>query len=71
MGKRKSSKAPPKKAMQKVPTTFNCPFCNHEGSVECRLDREKEFGELHCRICNEKYRTLITRIQITCRRMDR
>jgi hypothetical protein len=23
--------------VRRVPTTFNCPFCNHEKSVDCRL----------------------------------
>lgn len=38
MGKRKSSKkAPPKRGPGKVPTIFDCPFCNHEKVVECKL----------------------------------
>eukprot|EP00850_Spirogloea_muscicola_P005310 SM000024S07772 [mRNA] locus=s24:312940:313684:- [translate_table: standard] len=55
MGKRKSSKPPPKKVQQKLPTSFACPFCNHEGSIECRLDKVNMVGEAVCKICAEKY----------------
>jgi hypothetical protein len=40
MGKRKKGrkKPPPKKKIPtKVPTVFDCPFCNHEQTVECKL----------------------------------
>lgn len=39
MAKRKSRKTPKptKKKKPKVPTIFDCPFCNHEKSVECKL----------------------------------
>ncbi|GBG63319.1 hypothetical protein CBR_g37676 [Chara braunii] len=62
MGKRKSSKPPPKKAVQKVPTVFSCPFCNHDGSVECKLNFVNQVGELVCRICQEKFRMTIDRL---------
>ncbi|KAI5062283.1 hypothetical protein GOP47_0022822 [Adiantum capillus-veneris] len=60
MGKRKSSaKPPPKKKMEKLSTVFSCPFCNHESSVECRMDRKNSIGEVNCRICQEHYTTQI------------
>lgn len=60
MGKRKSSsKPPPKKRQEKLNTVFSCPFCNHENSVECRMDRKNALGEVFCRICEEKYTTQI------------
>lgn len=51
MGKRKSSKAPPKKAQEKLAVTFNCPFCNSSKSVVCTLDHEKEMGSVRCNQC--------------------
>ena len=41
MGKRKKGKkAAPQKPLfmrMKIPTTFKCPFCNTEESVECKM----------------------------------
>ncbi|XP_077221244.1 transcription elongation factor 1 homolog [Tasmannia lanceolata] len=60
MGKRKSrTKPPPKKKMDKLDTVFNCPFCNHEKSVECTFDRDNKIGMTSCRICQESYSTSI------------
>jgi len=60
MGKRKSSKkAPVKKRVQpKVPTIFDCPFCNHEKTVECQ-DRDKNIGLVRCRLCSEDFQVRI------------
>lgn len=60
MGKRKSRKAPPKRIQQKVPKVFDCPFCNHENSVECKLDHKTAIGVVHCRVCAANYQTQIT-----------
>mmetsp|Transcript_5888 Transcript_5888/g.11230 ORF Transcript_5888/g.11230 Transcript_5888/m.11230 type:complete len:82 (-) Transcript_5888:133-378(-) len=62
MGKRKSAAPPPTRIIHKVPTQFNCPFCNHERSVECKLDRAAQVGEVSCRICNEKFSTEINNL---------
>ncbi|KAH8938756.1 hypothetical protein BDL97_16G101400 [Sphagnum fallax] len=60
MGKRKSAaKPPPKKSQEKLATVFSCPFCNHDNSVECRMDRKNQIGEASCRICQEKFSTPI------------
>ncbi|OEL12985.1 Transcription elongation factor 1-like protein [Dichanthelium oligosanthes] len=58
MGKRKSrtSKPAPRKP-QKLVTEFTCPFCNHPGTVECRIDVKYKFAEASCRICQETYAT--------------
>nr|BAX24971.1 hypothetical protein [Oryza minuta] len=49
MGKRKSrmSKmlATAKKAAPKLETAFSCPFCNHGGAVECRIDLKHMIAE--------------------------
>jgi len=60
MGKRKSAKKPqPKKRQQPVPTTFDCPFCNHERTVECKLDKEKLIGQVRCSVCDASYQMVI------------
>ena len=42
MGKRKSSKPPPKKQRPKLDVAFNCPFCNSNKSVTATLDYDAE-----------------------------
>ena len=39
MAKRKSAKQDRKKAAYKLPTEFDCPFCNFKKCVECKLYR--------------------------------
>ncbi|KAF2731219.1 Elf1-domain-containing protein [Polyplosphaeria fusca] len=60
MGKRKSSKkvqGPKKK--EKLPTTFQCLFCNHEGSITCSLDKKSGVGSLQCKVCGQTFQTTI------------
>ncbi|KAL6606686.1 hypothetical protein ACP70R_042339 [Stipagrostis hirtigluma subsp. patula] len=60
MGKRKSRTAKlaaqPRKA-PKLDTAFACPFCNHAGSVECRIDLKDRIAEASCFVCKEAYST--------------
>lgn len=42
MGKRKSSKPPPKKQRPKLDVAFNCPFCNSNKSVSAIMDWDSE-----------------------------
>ncbi|KYQ91094.1 elongation factor 1 [Tieghemostelium lacteum] len=57
MGKRKSSKPPPKKAVPKLAKQFDCPFCDHTQTVECTLDKGQ--GVALCRTCNASFTTTI------------
>jgi len=61
MGKRKSRKTKPvaKKRQLTVPTNFDCPFCNHEKSVECKMDRERSIGIIRCSVCDASYQMII------------
>ncbi|KAL6043826.1 Transcription elongation factor 1 [Balamuthia mandrillaris] len=56
MGKRKSRKKPVKRVAAKVPTAFDCPFCNHEKAVECKIDKENSIGIVSCNICSAEYK---------------
>eukprot|EP01094_Clydonella_sp_ATCC50884_P008567 TRINITY_DN18150_c0_g1_i1.p1 TRINITY_DN18150_c0_g1~~TRINITY_DN18150_c0_g1_i1.p1 ORF type:complete len:119 (-),score=42.78 TRINITY_DN18150_c0_g1_i1:115-471(-) len=61
MGKRKSSKKPvARKAQPKVPKVFDCPFCNHEQTVEANIDKLHSIGTVSCRVCGAKYQMNIT-----------
>lgn len=58
MGKRKSSSKPqgPKKK-EKLPTVFQCLFCNHEKSVGVTIDKKAGVGNLHCKVCGQVFQT--------------
>ncbi|RWR90478.1 transcription elongation factor 1 [Cinnamomum micranthum f. kanehirae] len=63
MGKRKSrTKPPPKKRLDKLDMVFNCPFCNHEKTVDCLFDRGNKIAELSCGVCKESYNTSINNL---------
>ncbi|CAG98764.1 Elf1p [Kluyveromyces lactis] len=60
MGKRKkSSRGPAKKIVQRLDTAFNCLFCNHERSVSVTMDKKNNIGSLHCKICGQSFQTRI------------
>lgn len=62
MGKRKSSKPPPKKQKPKLATTFACPFCNSDSSISCQFDRVREVGTVSCSVCKSTFTTKISKI---------
>ncbi|EIE77857.1 hypothetical protein RO3G_02561 [Rhizopus delemar RA 99-880] len=47
MGKRKTKRKPQKKLKDKLDTQFNCVFCNHENSVDCKIDNANKLGHLN------------------------
>ncbi|KAJ4353799.1 uncharacterized protein N0V89_005529 [Didymosphaeria variabile] len=57
-GKRKSAKKPqgPKKK-EKLPTTFQCLFCNHENSVSVSIEKKSGVGNLQCKVCGQTFQT--------------
>ncbi|KAH6626355.1 hypothetical protein B0J18DRAFT_138979 [Chaetomium sp. MPI-SDFR-AT-0129] len=56
MGKRKSSSKPQgPKRRDPLPTVFTCLFCNHEKSVEVKLDKKAGCGWLDCKVCGQKF----------------
>mmetsp|Transcript_21809 Transcript_21809/g.32387 ORF Transcript_21809/g.32387 Transcript_21809/m.32387 type:complete len:123 (-) Transcript_21809:1014-1382(-) len=62
MGRRKSRRKPEAKKVYTIPKTFDCPFCNHEGSVEASIDKKRKIGTVRCTICDEKYHMLINNL---------
>ncbi|CBY01041.1 hypothetical protein IAQ61_011937 [Plenodomus lingam] len=60
MGKRKSSSKPqgPKKK-EKLPTIFQCLFCNHEKSVSVSIEKKSGVGNLQCKVCGQTFQTNI------------
>eukprot|EP00287_Rhodomonas_sp_CCMP768_P008265 CAMPEP_0196717686 /NCGR_PEP_ID=MMETSP1091-20130531/1052_1 /TAXON_ID=302021 /ORGANISM="Rhodomonas sp., Strain CCMP768" /LENGTH=117 /DNA_ID=CAMNT_0042058133 /DNA_START=105 /DNA_END=458 /DNA_ORIENTATION=+ len=60
MGKRKTAKKVMKKEQQKVMSKFDCPFCNHMGSIKVTINKKAKFGQCKCAVCSVQYATTIT-----------
>ncbi|RKP04645.1 transcription elongation factor 1, partial [Thamnocephalis sphaerospora] len=59
MGKRKSSRKPVVRIKPKLDKQFSCIFCNHEKSVEVKMDKESKVGNILCRVCSASWQTSI------------
>ncbi|KAI8055455.1 transcription elongation factor Elf1 like-domain-containing protein, partial [Syncephalis plumigaleata] len=59
MGKRKSARKPVAKVRQRLDKQFSCIFCNHEKSIEVKLDKESKVGNVMCRVCSANWQTSI------------
>ncbi|KAJ4306517.1 hypothetical protein N0V88_001321 [Collariella sp. IMI 366227] len=57
MGKRKKSSRKPQgpKRNEPLPTRFTCLFCNHENSVEVKMEKKAGVGSLECKICGQRF----------------
>ena len=62
MGKRKSAKQAVKKGEYKLPTEFDCPFCNFHQCVEVLLERKKKMGSIGCRVCGHSFSSQINHL---------
>ncbi|KAI8886929.1 Elf1-domain-containing protein [Backusella circina FSU 941] len=60
MGKRKTKRKPQKKLKDKLDTTFSCLFCNHESSIECKIDQPNKVGHLTCKVCDVNWQCTVT-----------
>ncbi|KAF2795287.1 Elf1-domain-containing protein [Melanomma pulvis-pyrius CBS 109.77] len=60
MGKRKkATKVQGPKRNDKLPTTFQCLFCNHENSVSVSIEKKSGVGNLQCKVCGQTFQTNI------------
>ncbi|KAG2184990.1 hypothetical protein INT43_000903, partial [Umbelopsis isabellina] len=59
-GKRKSKRKPVKVLKATLDKQFNCLFCNHEKSIECKLDHQNKVGHLSCKVCDVSWQCPIT-----------
>ena len=41
---------------------FDCPFCNHEQTVEADMDHKTGTGTISCRVCAAKFQARITHL---------
>lgn len=57
MGKRKSrrNQIKPKKKRGQLESRFNCPECNNENVVQCRVVRKSGKGMAFCTVCDATF----------------
>lgn len=53
-------------ASQRSIQVFRCLFCQHHGSVLCKMDRSNRIGRLDCKDCMQSFQAAITR-ELSCR----
>jgi len=74
MGRRKSRKVQKAKPKPKVPSVFDCPFCNHAKSVSCTMRKESNSAKLRCSVCDESFEANINPlsqpVDIYCQWLD-
>jgi transcription elongation factor Elf1 len=59
-GKRKSASKPQgPKRKEKLPSVFQCLFCNHENSVSVSIEKKSGVGNLQCKVCGQTFQTNI------------
>lgn len=64
MGKRKrATKPPPKAKAAKLDVIFDCPFCGHEKTVDCTIERDISVGKVECRVCGVKHSSTINKLE--------
>jgi len=44
---------------EKLATQFDCLFCNHEKSVDVKLDKKLGVGNLTCKVCGQSFQATI------------
>ncbi|KAF0464942.1 transcription elongation factor Elf1 like-domain-containing protein [Gigaspora rosea] len=59
MGKRKTKRKRVAKKKLVLDTQFDCIFCNHEKSVDVKMQKETQIGNLTCRICGVGFQSMI------------
>lgn len=47
------------KKKEKLPTIFQCLFCNHEKSVSVSIEKKSGVGNLQCKVCGQTFQTNI------------
>ena len=62
MGKRKSSKRVQKSGRPKLEKVFDCPFCNHNKTVEVEIRYREKKGSISCRVCGAAWGTVVNHL---------
>ena len=62
MGKRKVRRKIIKFTQPKVPTIFDCPFCNYKKCISVKINKKKGKYFINCNHCNTNYSDKISHL---------
>lgn len=62
MAKKKTRKMVQKKINPKLESRFDCPICNHENVVQCKINSKFNSGVAACSACNAHYGCKVTNL---------
>ncbi|SGZ27114.1 BQ5605_C025g10058 [Microbotryum silenes-dioicae] len=62
MGKRSSAKKPQTRVKLTLDKTFKCMFCQHNGTITCKIDNKTKVGRLDCKDCAQHFETDINHL---------
>jgi transcription elongation factor Elf1 len=60
MGRKSTRKSVKKQTAQKLESRFDCPICNHENVVQCKLISKMKRGMASCSVCESRFSCEIT-----------
>lgn len=60
MGRRTTRKTVRKPTAPKLETSFDCPICNHENVVQCRVGAKTRRGTALCGVCESNFTCQVT-----------
>lgn len=60
MGRKSTRKTVRKAAVPKLETRFDCPICNHENVVQCKVVSKTRKGLAFCSICESHFSCDVT-----------
>ncbi|SCV70059.1 BQ2448_1453 [Microbotryum intermedium] len=62
MGKRSSAKKPQTRPKLVLDKSFKCLFCQHNGTITCKIDNKTKVGRLDCKDCAQHFETDINHL---------
>jgi len=62
MAKKKTRKMAQKKPKLKLESRFDCPVCNHENVVQCKIVSKSNSGVAFCNVCDARYGCQVTNL---------
>ena len=52
-----------KKRTYKIPINkYDCPKCNHEKVVSCKIDNKNQIGTAMCSVCDSQYKCKVIKL---------
>ncbi|TBT99158.1 Elf1-like transcription elongation factor [Hamiltosporidium tvaerminnensis] len=64
MGRKKTrrSQIKTKKRSDRMENRFNCPECNNESVVKCKIEKSSRLGYAYCTLCEASYKCSVNNL---------